>query len=175
MHTPTQRRARALHDAEPKIDRDATRRFFGGDDTPIDTATLYRGIAKGRYPAPVRVGDNISRWLVSECEEAQARMIAEHNPICVGIKALLEANGRWQGGPVELLEAIRPYCERLKPPLPADASWFRRKDLPKAIPLLAKVYGISVNGKNGGIVIDWIEDDFGAHQADQQPQEQAAS
>jgi hypothetical protein len=31
------------------LDRDATCRFFGGT-RPINPATLYRGVRKGRYP-----------------------------------------------------------------------------------------------------------------------------
>ena len=45
--------------------------FFGG----INPSTLYRGIAKGRYPWPVKVGPNTSRWLRSECETALRGMI----------------------------------------------------------------------------------------------------
>jgi len=46
--------------------------FFGG----IDASTLYRGIATGRYPAPIKVGANTSRWFSSEVEAALAAMIA---------------------------------------------------------------------------------------------------
>jgi predicted DNA-binding transcriptional regulator AlpA len=46
--------------------------FFGG----LDPSTIYRGIGVGRYPRPVRVGANTSRWLRSECEQALAGMIA---------------------------------------------------------------------------------------------------
>src|SRR5262245_48398820 len=42
----------------------ATCAFFGGDK-PIHYSTLYRGIAEGRYPKPVRIGPNTSRWLRS--------------------------------------------------------------------------------------------------------------
>ena len=45
-------------------------RFFGG----INPATLYRGIRKGRYPQPVKVGPGSSRWLRAECEAALAAM-----------------------------------------------------------------------------------------------------
>ena len=45
--------------------------FFGG----LNASTIYRGIAAGRYPAPVRVGLNTSRWLRHECEAALAKMI----------------------------------------------------------------------------------------------------
>jgi predicted DNA-binding transcriptional regulator AlpA len=43
------------------LDRDATCRFFGGT-RPINPATLYRGVRKGRYPKPVKVGPGSSRW-----------------------------------------------------------------------------------------------------------------
>ena len=35
----------------------------------ISTATLYRGIAWGRYPAPLKVGPNTSRWNRAKLEE----------------------------------------------------------------------------------------------------------
>jgi len=57
------------------FDLKATCRFFGGN-RPINPATLYRGIAANRYPAPIKVGPNASRWLRSECEAALAAMIA---------------------------------------------------------------------------------------------------
>jgi predicted DNA-binding transcriptional regulator AlpA len=28
----------------------------------VSDATLYRGIASGRYPAPIKIGPNTSRW-----------------------------------------------------------------------------------------------------------------
>jgi predicted DNA-binding transcriptional regulator AlpA len=56
------------------LDREATCRFFGGSK-PIDPATLYRGIAKGRYPKPVKVGPGSARWLKSECEAALQAMV----------------------------------------------------------------------------------------------------
>jgi predicted DNA-binding transcriptional regulator AlpA len=37
--------------------------MFGG----IHPSTLYRGIRKRRYPAPVNVGPNSSRWVAGEC------------------------------------------------------------------------------------------------------------
>jgi predicted DNA-binding transcriptional regulator AlpA len=53
----------------------ATCAFFGGDK-PIHPATLYRGIAAGRYPKPVRIGPNTARWLSSECHFARQALIA---------------------------------------------------------------------------------------------------
>ena len=55
------------------LDRDAACRFFGGT-RPINAATLYRGIRKGRYPRPIKVGSGSSRWLREECEAALQAM-----------------------------------------------------------------------------------------------------
>ena len=57
------------------LDLKTTCAFFGGT-RPIDPATLYRGIKKDRYPAPVKVGPGSSRWLRHECESALQAMIA---------------------------------------------------------------------------------------------------
>jgi predicted DNA-binding transcriptional regulator AlpA len=56
------------------LDRTEVCRLFGGTK-PIDPSTLYRGIGKGRYPRPVKVGPGSSRWLRHECEAALAAMI----------------------------------------------------------------------------------------------------
>jgi predicted DNA-binding transcriptional regulator AlpA len=55
------------------LDREAACAFFGGTK-PINVATLYRGIRRGRYPKPVKVGGS-SRWLRSECEAALRVMV----------------------------------------------------------------------------------------------------
>jgi predicted DNA-binding transcriptional regulator AlpA len=55
------------------LDRREVCRFFGGTK-PLDPATLYRGIRKGRYPRPIKVGPGSSRWLRVECEAALAAM-----------------------------------------------------------------------------------------------------
>ena len=60
---------------ENLLDLKETCRFFGGT-RPINPATLYRGVHKGRYPAPIHVGAGSSRWLRSECEAALQAMIA---------------------------------------------------------------------------------------------------
>ena len=46
--------------------------LFGG----INASTLYRGIKLGRYPAPVKVGPQSSRWIKAECEAFLQRMIS---------------------------------------------------------------------------------------------------
>jgi predicted DNA-binding transcriptional regulator AlpA len=51
------------------LDRAEACRFFGGSK-PINSATLYRGIRRGRYPRPVKVGPGTSRWLREECQAA---------------------------------------------------------------------------------------------------------
>jgi predicted DNA-binding transcriptional regulator AlpA len=56
----------------------ATCAFFGGD-RPIHFSTLYRGVAAGRYPKPVRIGPNTSRWLRSECQAALNCLISERD------------------------------------------------------------------------------------------------
>jgi predicted DNA-binding transcriptional regulator AlpA len=53
------------------LDRRECCRYFGD----INASTLYRGIKLGRYPRPVKVGPNSSRWLRSECELALQAMV----------------------------------------------------------------------------------------------------
>lgn len=52
---------------EALLDRRAVCALLGGSK-PINPSTLYRGIRKGRYPPPVKVGPGSSRWVRSECE-----------------------------------------------------------------------------------------------------------
>jgi len=49
--------------------------YFGGPTKPLHPSTLYRGIKKGIYPKPVKVGENISRWWEPTCEAARQKMI----------------------------------------------------------------------------------------------------
>ena len=53
----------------------AVLQMFGGTK-PINSATLYRGIAQGRFPAPIKVGPKTSRWPRSECEAKLREIIA---------------------------------------------------------------------------------------------------
>jgi predicted DNA-binding transcriptional regulator AlpA len=69
--TLAQRGAEHASQSTDLLDCQATRCFFGG----IHASTLYRGIAAGRYPRPIHVGPNTSRWLRSECEAALRAMI----------------------------------------------------------------------------------------------------
>jgi predicted DNA-binding transcriptional regulator AlpA len=61
--------------SEDLLDLKAACVFFGGN-RPLHPATLYRGIRKGRYPAPIKVGPGSSRWLRLECETALQAMMA---------------------------------------------------------------------------------------------------
>ena len=55
------------------LDRAEVCRWFGGTK-PLNASTLYRGIRKGRFPQPIRVGGS-SRWLRAECEAALQSMV----------------------------------------------------------------------------------------------------
>jgi hypothetical protein len=72
------------------------------------------------------------------------RYLAEHNPVCVGVRKLMEGQAEWIGYPEQLYQEIRPYSGvGLR-----GASWLAREDLPRAIPLLLKVHGIGVTMKS---------------------------
>jgi len=50
--------------------------FFGGNK-PLNPATIYRGIAAGRYPRPVRPSPNVNRWIGRELKAARQAIIDE--------------------------------------------------------------------------------------------------
>jgi hypothetical protein len=50
-------------------------RLIGGDEKPIHPATYYRGVAAGRYPAPVRVSPNVARISKTELLAAIERLM----------------------------------------------------------------------------------------------------
>ena len=60
---------------EDLLDLKEACRFFGGS-RPLNAATLYRGVRLGRYPAPIKVCPNASRWLRSELDAALQSMIS---------------------------------------------------------------------------------------------------
>jgi predicted DNA-binding transcriptional regulator AlpA len=60
------------------LDRVEVCRLFGGSK-PIDPATLYRGIKAKRYPPPVKIGPNSSRWLLDECVASLEAMKGARN------------------------------------------------------------------------------------------------
>jgi predicted DNA-binding transcriptional regulator AlpA len=70
-----QREAAVALREDDLLDLKTVCRYFGGT-RPIDPATLYRGIKKGRYPAPIHVGPGSSRWLRSEIQATLEAMIA---------------------------------------------------------------------------------------------------
>lgn len=49
--------------------------FFGGTK-PLDPSTLYKGIQAQRFPKPVKIGPQISRWVRSECEDKLRELMA---------------------------------------------------------------------------------------------------
>jgi predicted DNA-binding transcriptional regulator AlpA len=59
-------------------DRAFVQKFFGGSK-PLHISTLYRGMADGIYPKPIKASVNSVRWLASECRAALDRMIAERD------------------------------------------------------------------------------------------------
>lgn len=73
--SPQREAPHAVASPSDLLDLRAVCQFFGGTK-PINAATLYRGIKRVRYPAPIHVGPNTSRWLRSECEAALQAMIA---------------------------------------------------------------------------------------------------
>jgi predicted DNA-binding transcriptional regulator AlpA len=60
------------------LDEAATCRFFGGTK-PINPATLWRGVKKGRYSKPIRISDQAVRWRRSELQDDIDRMVAERD------------------------------------------------------------------------------------------------
>ena len=71
----------------------ATCAFFGGDK-PLNPSTLYRGIKAGRYPKPVHVGPNSSRWVRSECQSARQKLIAARDGARASEAAIAPAHPR---------------------------------------------------------------------------------
>jgi len=67
-----QREATAALRDDELLDLKEVCAFFGG----LDPSTIYRGITAKRYPAPIKVGPNASRWLRGECRAALQAMIA---------------------------------------------------------------------------------------------------
>ena len=56
-------------------------RFFGGSK-PLHPATIYRGIAEGRYPRPVHPSPNTNRWVGRPLKQAkQAILDAPREPL----------------------------------------------------------------------------------------------
>jgi predicted DNA-binding transcriptional regulator AlpA len=60
------------------LDEAATCKFFGGTK-PINPATLWRGVKKGRYSKPIKISDQAVRWRRSDLQADIARMVAERD------------------------------------------------------------------------------------------------
>ena len=63
-----------MNDPIELITIDEACRIVGGEERPIHPATYYRGVAAGRYPAPVRVSPMVSRVSKSKLLAAIAAM-----------------------------------------------------------------------------------------------------
>ena len=50
----------------------------------ISSATLYRGVASGRFPAPVKVGPNTSRWNRAKLEACVEQFEGQASAHCLG-------------------------------------------------------------------------------------------
>jgi predicted DNA-binding transcriptional regulator AlpA len=57
------------------VDAKEACRILGGT-RPICAATLYRGVADGRFPAPVKLGGGTSRWVKAELLASIRKMMA---------------------------------------------------------------------------------------------------
>jgi hypothetical protein len=54
---------------------EAACRRIGGEESPIHVSTYYRGVRRGLYPAPVRVGPNTSRVDLDKLDAALRKMV----------------------------------------------------------------------------------------------------
>ncbi|HXC56665.1 MAG TPA: AlpA family phage regulatory protein [Rhizomicrobium sp.] len=48
--------------------------ILGGKAAPLHQSTLYRGIASGRYPKPIKIGPKTNRWSRSEIKSVLRAM-----------------------------------------------------------------------------------------------------
>ena len=68
----------ALENAPDALDMDAeTACIFYGGATPIDRATLYRGVRDGRYAKPHHPSPNISRFNLGEARNSKKALRGE--------------------------------------------------------------------------------------------------
>ena len=75
------------------------------------------------------------------------RYFAEHDPLCIGIKAFMAEKESWRGAPEKLYRLIQPIAMRYESqfgrPFPVRSAEMG-KQLPRSIGALWKVYGIAV-------------------------------
>jgi len=55
------------------LDKRACCAMIGGN-RPVHPATLYRFIRDGRWPKPLKLGKQLRRWDLAECEAALTAM-----------------------------------------------------------------------------------------------------
>jgi predicted DNA-binding transcriptional regulator AlpA len=62
------------------IDVDQVCLILGGSK-PVHRATVYRGIAAGKYPKPIKIGPNVSRWTRAEWLQIVKARIAARDDV----------------------------------------------------------------------------------------------
>lgn len=67
----------ALDNADDLLDINQVRKFWGGEE-PINAATVYRMIANGTHPKPMKIG-KLSRWFRRELIAERDRRLAERD------------------------------------------------------------------------------------------------
>ena len=88
-------------------------RILGGSK-PINPATLYRGVKQGRYPAPIKIGPQLSRWILSELLAVRTAAIQERDrnrPHEAELDPHEADAGQWHADPV-----ARPAASDSDPP-----------------------------------------------------------
>ncbi len=53
--------------------------LYGGSERPLNPSTVYRWIAQGLFPRPIKLGGGTSRWIESECEATVERAIIQRD------------------------------------------------------------------------------------------------
>lgn len=51
--------------------------FFTGPTKPMTHTSLYRGIRVGKFPKPIHISRNLSRWRLSDCQSALDALAAK--------------------------------------------------------------------------------------------------
>ena len=79
MHTPAAAPESPVLVAEicDLVDLKTACRVIGGQNSPIDKATFYRGIARGDFPRPIKITKQKSRWRRSELLAVLERAAAQ--------------------------------------------------------------------------------------------------
>lgn len=49
--------------------------FFGGPAKPLTVGTIWKWSHTGKIPPPIKLGRNIARWRLSDCQEALEAMM----------------------------------------------------------------------------------------------------